>query len=182
MCRQILFPTAQIIVGCLASRSLSRARSVFVAVRPSRLSLNRASAIAADSFAKGNLVREGASFDFKRESAVLARLKRKMRSKQKSSSRLLLFFLLRGLQFESLIIIDCCRGGEDLWLACKSLHCHARCYLRCQGMLQFLRLECWTDYPHCQTLRLLCIRDKTWQSHFALPCYGGSDSCSNSDK
>jgi hypothetical protein len=83
MRRQILFPTAQIIVGCLASRSLSLsialsgARSVFVAVRPSRLSQNRASAIAADSFAKGNLLREGASFVFKRESVVLARLKRK---------------------------------------------------------------------------------------------------------
>jgi hypothetical protein len=45
-----------------------------------------------------------------------------------------------------------------------------------------LRLECWTDYPHCRTLRLLCLGSKKWQSRFALACYGGSDACSNSDK
>jgi hypothetical protein len=114
--RQILFPTAQIIVGCLPSRSLSlfRARSVFVAVGPSRLSQNRGSAIAADSFAKGNLVREGASFVSKRESVVLASLTRKMRSKQNLRVGFFSFFCDGGLQFESLIIIDCCTGGEDL--------------------------------------------------------------------
>jgi hypothetical protein len=68
--------------GLALSLSLFRARSVFVAVRSSRLSQNRGSAIAADSFAKGNLVREGESFVSKRESVVLASLKRKMRSKQ----------------------------------------------------------------------------------------------------
>lgn len=137
---------------------------------------------------RGRLIREGkirprrCVFRFQTRVCSFCKVKKKNAIKTKSSSRLFLFFLWRGLQFESLIIIDCCSGGEYLWLACKSLHCHSRCYPHCQRMLQFLRLECWTDYPRCQTLRLLCLGSKTWQSRFALPCYGGSDACSNSDK